>query len=920
MPSSPGPTPPQHSPQRTDSTRHPERRLPGPPITSYAEAEYFDARNGNRYDDDGEVIYGYDDIMKEVEAAVMGRASSVNSSRHSPRTERINYPIPINEEEETPALFSGTPTTSIAPDTEHTHTNHRGPGGIGTDANYSAYSDESDAEAAGGLAAIRMAEQQDAVDEARRHSGVTTVPSVYGSQGDSGQNLGNAEGSSDSDVPVDMETYGGTFPSDLNYRYGTDVSSISNTESTNNHYLNPPNASSHWSSQQSEVLEMPEDDYFISDEEAIHPFPSFGARVDTGGTGGFSEPGAYVRRLSFEDGDEAALVDLDYGPTSGVLSPARDLMLNSYPGRTSRRGRPLPQVPGISTTNPSQLRRPVDQFGQPMYPLAPDAYEQNYTSSGTPVQKANSIGSHSTTPLVIPPGRSITDAEQRRRQHHGIAMRSSSGYDHLGTAASNSANAKFSDLDLPTIPAGRRRKFIPTKLSGNDFRRCAEPWALSSIVSWIKEMTDGEADLKEGAISEAIVLLFTHKVPTMNTADAEVLSAQIMTAMFDEGALLKEEEWVKLGSNPMSGVLYQLTGTGCYSSRVHSVSTSGRCYSHHCMRTLKKIDLQTQALEPQRKVEDWSTFYKVREEDKRDVPKKEIMRQNNLHEIVTSEDYFMDQLNVLQLLYRNGLAQSPDPIISPKKLDGFLRDVFGKVDKVKQVNEDYLLAQLKYRQNEDGPWIKGFADIFREWIRKAKVAYTEYAANFPNAILLVRTEAHRNVLFRQFLDQMRDSPQSRRLGHDTYLRAPIVRLQRYGLLLKEVLKNTEDNGLERKELQTAIEEIRVVTLDCDARVAEMSKQVDLADLAGKLKLRPGMEKVQLNLTHLGREKIYEGDLQRKGNNKVSWLETHAILFDHYLVLSKPVQQRDAAGGLKQELYDVSKLVGNPLVSPCHRFC
>ena len=528
---------------------------------------------------------------------------------------------------------------------------------------------------------------------------------------------------------------------------------------------------------------------------------------------------------------------------------------------------------------------------------------------GNAVQKANSIGPHTATPHVMAPGRSVTDAEQRRRQQQLAGIRTSVGYDRSsGPDTGVTSAGKLGDMDLPAIPLGRRKKFIPAKLSSNDYKRCEAPWALSAILAWIKEMTEGEADLKEQAIVDGIVQLFTHKVPTMNTADAETLSAQVVSAMLAAGALVKEEEWVKFGMEPMNGVLFQITGTGCYSSRVHTSTIPGRCYSHHCMRTLKKINLQTYVLEPQRKEVDWATFYGVKKEDIVKVLPKEVQRQNNLHEIVTTEDVFMDQINILGLLYRDGLAKSQGSIINPKRIHGFLNDVFGKVEAIKQVNEDYLLAQLKYRQEEQGPWITGFADIFREWIRKAKQPYIEYAANFPHATLLVRREAEANILFRQFLDQVQQNERSGRLGWDTYLKAPITRLQRYSLLLSTVLGNTVQDSEEKNNLLIAIEEIKVVTLECDARVAEMSKNVDLADLADRLILRPEMDKVKLNLTHLGRQVIFQGDLQRKGANKVSWLDTHAILFDHYLVLAKPDHRRDEATGLKRDVYDVSKLV------------
>ena len=907
LPSSPPPIPPQHSPQRTNTTgQHPTARpLPGPPTPDQTNTDYFRSHVGPVQEGDDQQS-GYDDIMKELEAAVMGRAPSTTASRTSPRIGRLPHQPQINEEEEPQPLFSSA-SHSITPDSTYNNANGISATNSGIDVNYGAYSDESDAEAAAGLAAMQMAEEQEAADNARRYSGNTAVQSLYGSQRSARIEEKPEELSSDSDVPVDMDTYGGTFSGQLNYHYGNELSSPPNaTNALDRRYQTSAQDLLRSSATSDEVLQMPEADYFMANEESIHPFPSFGARVDTGGTGGLSEPGAQQRRLSFEDGDEATLVDYDM---SAAPSPAKDPMFynSSYPARTT--SRPLPQVPGLNTTDFYRSQRQVDQSARPTYPVAPDEYEQGYTPSGTPVQKANSIGSHSTTPLVVPPGRSITDAEQRRRYQQLSGTRTNTSYD-LNSAPDPSLvnSGKLGDIDLPSIPAGKRRRFIPSKLSTSDFKNCTEPWALSSILAWIREMTEGESDLKEHAVIDGIVALFTHKVPTMNTADAEVISAWVVRSMFEAGALIKEEEWVKLGTNPVSGVLYQLTGTGCYSSRVHTSTLPGRCYSRHCMRTLKKINLQIQTLQPERRVDDWVTFYKLKKEDIEGRKKTEIERQNILHEIVTGEELFIDSLNVLLILYREGLAKSPVAIIPPKKLDGFLADVFGNVEAVKIANEGNLLAGLKWRQQEEGPWIKGFSDIFREWIRKARDSYVAYAAKLPNALILVRREADRNAMFRQFLDETQENVSSKRLGWDHYLKAPITRLQRYNLLLSVVDKNTPDDDPEKSNLLKAMEEVKAVTYECDARVAENTKQAELADLGRRLKLRPGMEKVQLNLTHLGREIIFQGDLQRKGNNKVTWLETQAILFDHYLVLAKSIQQRDTAGGSKHEAFDVSKLV------------
>ena len=863
--------------------------------------------------------------MQEVEAAVMGRPPP-SSSRRIPRATRTPAHGSVDETSATHPAFLEAEGIELEPDHQYSHTNGHSDVQYEEGEEEDTYSADSDAEAEAAWQAIHEAEEQEARDEARRRSRSASHRLSQGSHQSRTTHNQPQELSSDSDVPVDMSTYGGGFAGHVHYGDQDVSQGYANNVDDQGRLFAATRSSQRSDASAGSSSGMY--DYPIPGQEYIHPFAP--ARVDTGGTGGLAEPGAQSRRLSFEDGDEATLAESEDNYTSGTQSPASGVPEMFFHPGTGTGSRPLPAAPVQSlsqrtvpqlmpagTYQHSQRVLQYDDYGRPTFPAAPEAYDQLLTPSGTPVPRSSSLISHSSTPQMIPPIRSKTDADRAKilkEQQRQAGLRSASiyGSEALGDP---SLNPSAELLQLPEIPAGKRGKFNPGKLSTGDFKKCAEPWALGSIVAWIKEMCEGEVYLKEHMIVDGIVALFTHKVPTMNTADAETLGAKVVQSMFDSRALVKDEEWVKFGPETMSGVVVQLTGTGCYSPRVHAANSPGnlthekpnRCYSHHCMRTLKKINLSSQLLEPQRKVEDWATFYKLKKDDVEGIDKKVIERQNVLHEIVTSEDTYMDQLDVIRVLYRDTLAKTNPPIMDPKRRDAFLRDVFNRADVVKQVNEDYLLGQLKYRQQEQGPWIKGFSDVFREWIRKAKNAYIEYSTNYPNANLRIRQESERNVLFRQYLEHMRDNEKSKRLGWDTYLKAPITRLQRYSLLLSTVYRHMMEESEEKTNLATAIDEIKTVTRECDSRVDDMAKHVQLAELAVKLQLRPGMEKVQLNLTHLGREIVFEGDLQRTGSNRFSWVDCHAILFDHYLVLAKTIERRDAVGGLKSEKYDVSKV-------------
>ncbi|PGH20389.1 hypothetical protein AJ80_03657 [Polytolypa hystricis UAMH7299] len=898
------PPPPAHhnpstSPRRTDTlSRHPQSRpLPGPPVESdeYISRPSANARNGQE-----EAGVNYEDLMKEVEAAVMETRPSASSRRRNSRQNR--YQQAIQEAEES---SSSSPNLPLSPGESQTHTNghgHISATGTGQYVNYDAYSDDSDAEAAAGLAALQMAEEEDAAFRARR-STTASLLSAYGSQRTESTSAPavttpRIETSSDSDYAHhDMGLYGGGY--DAHMHYGDRPSTGSGTDRI-------VATSGSFRSSAGDKGDNSDYDYPSIDQDNIHPFPAYTpARVDAAGTGGLSEPNANRRRLSFDDGDEATLGGSDTRPNSiGETLEGEPQDLFFHPGMSAR---PLPPAPvhsssanllphlmpaGTYRTHDS-LTPQYDQFGRQIYPASPEGFTQsNLAPSAVP--RSTSLSTHTHTPRNDPLIRSKTDADKVK----------------LKQTYESSTSSPTVTLDLPTIPAGRRKKFNPAKLSSEQFRKCAEPWALSAIVAWVRDLSEDETDLKEQAIVDAIVALFTHKVPTMNTADAETLGDRVVKNMLEEEALVKEEEWVKFGPGTLSGVLFQITGQGCYSSRLHIQETEffGRCYSHHCMRTLKKINLHAQTMEAQKKTEDWATFYKVGKEVFEHHSKKEVDRQNILHEIVTTEDSYIAQLDVLRKLYRDQLANYQPPVIHPKRVNKFLSEVFGKVDAVKKVNEDYLLAQLKYRQKEQGPFIVGFSDIFREWIRKAKAAYIEYAATFPSANYLVRREAEQNLLFRQFLNQARENKLSQRLSWDTYLKSPITRIQRYTLLLHSVYKSMVKDSEEKANLFQAIEEIKLVAMECDNKVGEMTKKVDLRELGAKLKLRPEMKReVELNLEHLGREIIFQGDLQRPRTKRFSWVDTRAILFDHYLVLAKIVTSRDTSRTVKYETYDVSKL-------------
>lgn len=804
------------------------------------------------------------------------------------------------------AQSRGSPQPFLSPDEPPTHLNGIASGGNAY-INYGAFSDDSDAEAAAGLAAMQALDEQERQEDARRRSGSATLfptstPQDSGAVQDTFQDI-----SSDSDyVGYDLSAVGGGYIPNVSYGQESHYAAAAALPLDHAHQqlsLDPARMNSVRSSGLSSEGRASDASGMDLPSNDSQPFLRNVARVDTGGTGGLTEPSPHPRRLSYEDGDEAGHFDWEEGRTPpGSQSPSREAMpdLFFHPGMSAQR--PLPPPPPLETsripnlipagTYTNDLRYSQYKDSKPTYqPATPDAYGAGLLSP-TNVPRSSSLNSNRNAPTVPQPMRSKTDADRakalRQQQLSGRPM--SDIYDPSNTDPNMA-------LDLPALP---RKKFNPNKITNEQFKKCSEPWALSSISGWIRDLAEEENDLREQTVVDGIVALFSHKVPTMNTTEAEMLGERVVKDMLTAQALVREEEWVKFGSGTISGVVFQLTGTGCYSSKLHVYESKGKCYSHHCQRTLKVIDTSDVI---GGKSQDWTAYYKVTPEMVKGRDKKEIELQNILHEVVTTEENYLRGLDVLRLLYRDPLSATTPPVIAPKKIKDFTKDVFGLVDKVKKVNQDFLLGRLKYRQNEQGPWIKGFSDIFREWIRKARAVYVEYATNYPRSDFLVRRELERNVQFKNLVDRAREDSRSTRLGWDSFLKSPITRLQRYTLLLGTVDKTMVDASDEKTNLQFALDEIKAATHECDAKLAEMQKKMQMHEYDVKLKLRDGMQReVELNLDHLGREILIQGDLLRAGGKGFNWVETHAILFDHYLVLAKHVK-----GGTRSDFFDVSKL-------------
>jgi hypothetical protein len=155
------------------------------------------------------------------------------------------------------------------------------------------------------------------------------------------------------------------------------------------------------------------------------------------------------------------------------------------------------------------------------------------------------------------------------------------------------------------------------------------------------------------------------------------------------------------------------------------------------------------------KATDWKSFWNLDDEFLKTCQKNEIKRQNVIFEFVQSEEEYVTDLNTMINLFQKQIiasASSQIPIIPPRKLDKFVKVVFGNVRPILDWQVKKLLTPLRERQAQQGPVVKGLGDIILEWVRGCRLIYADYAGGYPFADNIVREETTTNPAFASWLE------------------------------------------------------------------------------------------------------------------------------------------------------------------------
>jgi hypothetical protein len=209
------------------------------------------------------------------------------------------------------------------------------------------------------------------------------------------------------------------------------------------------------------------------------------------------------------------------------------------------------------------------------------------------------------------------------------------------------------------------------------------------------------------------------------------------------------------------------------------------------------------------------------------LSKQEIKRQEVIFEIITTEEDYVDDLElVLQVkILLNQLYIRPlekNKLIRPKDM----AIIFSNIEQFLPVNQE-LLRSLETLQNQSTT-INMIGDAIIRVSDYLKM-YTMYCSNHPHALMKLQA-VRQSKSVAKFLDQQHQNPLSRSLDLSNFLLKPIQRVCKYPLLVRELIKYTDSGHPDFECLNRALLKIEaiVTTINEGARNAEnVRKMIEL---------------------------------------------------------------------------------------------
>ncbi|KAG8896511.1 hypothetical protein FRB99_008857 [Tulasnella sp. 403] len=273
------------------------------------------------------------------------------------------------------------------------------------------------------------------------------------------------------------------------------------------------------------------------------------------------------------------------------------------------------------------------------------------------------------------------------------------------------------------------------------------------------------------------------------------------------------------------------------------------------------------------------------------LPKQDAKRQSIMFELIYGEMEYVRDLETIETLYIRPLQEAVPPIIPKDRVNNFIREVFWNVKEVLSHHRK-LVDRLHEIQREEHPQIRTITAPIFDAALNWRDAYMEYIPHYPIAAFRIAEELANNQAFKTWHDATVKHPDSRKQDMKAFVFRPIPRLLRYDLLLKAIRETLPAGHEDVEAIPQALDIIKDLGKATEPGVHTAEKKVELWNYHANLVFKPG-DAVDMDLLADTRALVHTGRLLRQPDSNLDisgWSELFVILFDNYLVMTKPKEK------------------------------
>ncbi|XP_041127428.1 uncharacterized protein LOC121327429 isoform X2 [Polyodon spathula] len=254
-------------------------------------------------------------------------------------------------------------------------------------------------------------------------------------------------------------------------------------------------------------------------------------------------------------------------------------------------------------------------------------------------------------------------------------------------------------------------------------------------------------------------------------------------------------------------------------------------------------------------------------------PSKDQMRTNVINEIMSTENDYMKHLKDICEGYIKQCRKRTDMFT-----DEQLCTIFGNIDEIYRTQKKFLKG-LEKRFNRENPHLSEIGSCFIEHQTDFQI-YSEYCNNHPNACVELSKlmKVNKYVFFFEacrLLQKMID------ISLDGFLLTPVQKICKYPLQLAELLKYTNPQHRDYKDVEAALNAMKNVARLINERKRRLENIDKIAQWQSSIEDWEGED-----LLSRSSELIYSGELAKISQPQAKSQQRLFFLFDQQLVYCK----------------------------------